>query len=626
MDTLTVKDLHQLVSANNTSALGEHHYRLILDDDEIVNLPGRTLILHSIIWEPLRYFGLPVTKDQIYNLYPFSTTTLAKAQTVQYQYILDHVDVHYMKIIEQLFNTVHKVYCFGFVNVGAFQESIDLIDLIDMYYAEELKDLLHEPIDVSQGTSYAEKDYGEKSRELIRRISTHGEIINNPLETLVINGTFNSGQLPQLLLAMGARSDINDRMLPHVITNSCLEGMNSMKDVGTELTASKKTTHFNSTIISDTQSFNREMGLYTCNLIHRYDGDCGRRLPIDHFISKQYTHNYIDKVVVVNDELKTITSDNHSSFGDMRVGLVSPIACNHEDGVCAHCMGRPTKHPWSFMPEVRIGGYASAFTFSILTQRVLNAKHLIRTSTIKIDLSELAELYFSETKQNILKFNKSKIAPLASKYMCVPIDGLGHLSDLEYDGITEEGFGLVSQVAIEDKSTGVIDKFDLSDNNTLQHFSTAFLQHIRNNINNIEIEEGWYKIPLKGFNFNRIVFHVVELNADMVAYAKQVRGLFKSGLAEYSTASVALQRITNIIYSKLDINIVFLELVVKAILNGVLPDDGKISINKLGTGIGKNNIAAKIGHGDVAKYLYSPEVSVVPKKPSVFDPLFGFKF
>ncbi len=620
----SVHNIAEIAALDQTLTTDPRYIWVGFDDGYEVEMHSRDAILHDILWLPFRHFNIPIPSEHTYEVFPMRKSTIANVQTIQYAYFLDILDTDHLKIVATMFDAIYDIFAYAYEYLGYYQEPLDLLDFIQVYKAPELQHLFNPRIPTTMGTSIAETEMARRSKELYRMLSTAGAVKDNPLLTGMQAGIFKESTLMQLFIALGPRSDIDGRMLPHIIDKPIIDGLSSMADMATEAASSRLTTRYNKTVIRLTQSFNREMRLFTCNLTKTYSGDCGRRMYIEHQIMDDCGHNYIDKTVLFNEALVNISRDNYRSFEGKMVKLVSPIACSYVDGVCEHCAGRATTRPWAYMPKARPGGHASTILCSLMSQNILSAKHFNHTSTVKLILTTIAREYFMQDASGNIKFNRAVMKDYKNSYLILDATKMGHLNDLEYDGLSPEGFGIIDGVTIYNGRTGHSESFMLSENNLLQSVSQAFLDHMRDNRGNIELVDKHYKIPLDGFNTRKTAFDVIEINDDMVAFSRRVKSIFNSGISDYSNIQIALQHIVNTIYSKLDINIFFVELIIKAILNGVLPEDGKVNINKLGVGIAQSNVATKLGHGDVKRYLMSPDVSVVRKKKSPFDMLMGF--
>jgi hypothetical protein len=213
---------------------------------------------------------------------------------------------------------------------------------------------------------------------------------------------------------------------------------------------------------------------------------------------------------------------------------------------------------------------------------------------------------------------------LENKFLLIPCDSIGHLNDLDFSGITPEGFGYIREVGMFDSGDGSTELFHLTEDSLIQHLSEYMLEYMRDNRDTIDVKEGYYLIPLKDINTRRSMFTVVELNDDMKAFVKRIRKLFRSGISECPNIHMAISQIANMVHAKMDVNIFFIELVIKAIVNSVIAPDGSVQLQKLNEGISSFNVATKLGHGWVKKYLQSPEVSAVDKGESPFDSLYGW--
>lgn len=625
MHYTVAKIMDILADESKITSLPIGYARVTLEDGKRVEMHTGDMLIHGILWKNLQHFNVKVDKNQVYKTYPVTGGMISQCLTKQYARLLEACpNVPHMELVYRLWESIHDIYKFVYIHLGEWQRTADLIDLIDVATAPEVRDLTLKPLPTDQGTKIAEAEFNMRSKKLNQILSTPGAMKYNPIIDFMQTGAFKGNQIPQLLMALGTRDDINGRMLPHIMNCSGLTGMRSLSDLGTEAASPKKTTYYNTSIIKDTQSFYREMRLLTCNLNVAHKGDCGRRFLINHLIEEGRGHNYVDKVVKHNGKMVAITWDNCHEFEGHKVGLVSPIACKYVDGVCEHCAGRATTDPWAYMPDVRIGVYAASLIFSDISQKVLSAKHLIKTFTINLMMSKKSHNYLLQDAKHNLRLNRQTLKNLDEWSILVETEKVGHPNDLKVEGISPVGFGKFNRIGFRNKRTGVLETFPIATNDMIQHFSQDMLDYMRDVRDKIEIVDTFYEIPLKDYNSRKAIIMVEAKNDDMVAFAHRVQTIFRKGVSEYPNIELALSNIANEIHSKVNANIFFIELIIKAILNSVLADDGKIDVQNMRDAIASNNVAAKLGHSYVKDYLHSPDVTVATKQPSPFDYLFGF--
>ena len=617
----------QSVTLQNIRAMPHDVVVVTTHDKEQIRIMRSSLLVHGVFWKNIERFGAPVTKGQIYKVYPVNSSMVSNILTKQYAYLLKELPkVDNMEIVYVLWESIHRFYRFCYTKLGDYVCSIDLLDLVDIVHSDELKDLTITPIESKYGHKVFEKEYARRTAELNRLLSTPGMVKNNSILNYMQAGVFNIGQLVQMICALGCRDDVTGTMLPHIMTNSGLGGMKSLADLCTEAASPKKTTYYNVASIGDTQSFNKSMQLLTVNLVNVYPGDCGSRNYIQHTITPGKGANYVDKIIVLdNGDRVAITDSNYKEYEGQSIRLVSPIGCKYVDGVCEHCAGRASDKPWAYLPKIRIGSYAATKVFSAVSQCVLSAKHLIKTMTIELLLTERARKYLVRNGQCMLLLSSAIITDPKKWFLTVSTKFIGHPNDLMYDGVTPSGFGKFSRIGLINTETGENIEFDITASDMLHHFTQPFINHILKVRNKVTIDNGRYVIPLTGFNVKKqAVVTTIARNDDMTAYFKRISKMFETGLVGYPNIALALSSITNELHTKIDTNIFFIELIVKAILNNMLPEDGSIQMKTLKKTISDNNIATKLGHAQVRKWLYSTDPSVGEKQPSAFDNLFGF--
>ena len=625
MKTLSIHDLDVIVRTEDlVETLPMEKILVKLDDGSVQKMYNRSAFVHSILWRPLQHYGIPIDKSQVYSVYPVTDRMEATAYSTQYPVILEKVKgVNKLEAALVFMDTTYALYSKIFTDLPSWHVGGDLEVFMKLHFAPELKHLIHDPLPTEYGIINTERVFAERSKELIHLLSTPGLVKDNEVIDFMQTGVFKGNQVPQLLMALGNRDDVDGRTLPHTMQCSALEGLANIADLATEAASPKKTSHFNTTTIRDTQGFYRETRLLTCNLTETYSGHCGNNVMIKHKINAAHTSNYIDKIVYVDGEMMTITGSNHTDFADKTVSMVSCIYCRYEDGICEGCAGRATKHPWMYMPNVRIGAYANSKIFPPISQTVLSAKHLIRTATIVAALSEMSHKFFLLNKKDELRFNRQNMGKLDRWELQIEVSNIGHPNDLSFEGISPNGYGKFTTVRLVDTKIGISEEIRLTDTGMNVIFTESMLDHMRDNLESISVRGKYYSIPLAGFNSRKGVFEVIATNADVRALAKRVRKTLRKGISEYPNVERALARLTDDIYNIVNVNIFFIEVFIKSIVNGVVPEDGQVEFQALKVNIANNNVLAKLGHGWVKEWAYTPGTTVDIKKGSPFDNLGG---
>ena len=597
---------------------------LQLDDGNKIKLSSTNAILHGILWIPYYRLGRNITINEIYPIKNVTPETVSEVQTIQYRHLMEEVDMPYMDIVKLLWDTVITLYKFVHANLGEYSRSISLMSLIHVTDNPAVKKIIETDIPSELGTKVAEIRFNELSKELLDVLEDPKAIPNNPMLPFMDSGVFNRNQLPQLMMAYGARSDLDDQMQKHVINESSLSGLKTVKDYATEALSAKKTSFYLKDVISKTQYFARVLRLNNMQFRKKYKGDCGSTYVAPITIATGTGKNFVDKVVFHHGKKVIITKNNYKELEGHRVEMISPLGCKYHDGICERCAGRATTKPWAFMPDIHLGNYSKSKLCAKISQKVLSAKHLIKTTSIEPKLFDCAKRYLCKKSGSTnIVFCKTVNRSLKNIAVVVPYESMKHIGDLHY-GQTAESFSLLEQIAFKNTATEQMDEIKLGEPQFMLHFSEEMLEHIKTVYPDIELVDGNYEIPMKGFKASDPFISYVVINDDMVAFSDRVKNMISNNMASYNSASSALIDLANIIYTKTNLNIFFIELVVKSLMSRPITCDTDVDFSKLREGIIDSSVASKLAHEDIRRYLQQASTCVVPKGDSPIDIFFGF--
>jgi hypothetical protein len=599
---------------------------LKLDDGNVVqHMPLRMVLLHGLLWTPYYRLGIKISINEIYSITAISTKTISTVQTIQYKHLIEITNHKHLDILQQLWDTIGLIYKFVHTYLSEYVRSTSLMSLINIVEHPEIKPIIDVNLPNNLGTKVAEIKFEELSKELLTKLDDPNLIKDNSLLPFLQSGVFNRNQIPQLLIAYGTRSDLDDQMQKHIINESALSGLKSAADYGVEALSAKKTSFYLKVVIASTQYFARVLRLNNMQFRKKYYGDCGSKYLAPITIAKNTGKNYIDKIIYYNGERIAITSKNYKEYENCRVEMPSPIGCKYNDGVCERCAGRATKHPWSFMPDLHLGSYAKSKLMTKISQKVLSAKHLVKCYSMEPKLFSSAKRYFAKKdNSNDIMFSSGMNKLLKNIIMVVPYEAINHIGDLNYDDIAPESFSLLEKIGMYNINSEDIEEIELAEPQFLLHFSAEMLDHIKNNLSEIELLNGNYHIPLKGFKIKNPVISYVTINDDMVAFAERIKTMICSSISTYSSASSALSDLANIIFDKTDINIFWLELIIKSLLSNPIDNDNDAQFPIMKKGISDSSVSSKLAHEDIRRYLEDTATTVVPKGDSPLDVFFGF--
>ena len=602
------------------------------EDGKKGKMPTRMFLIHCLLWRPYFHFNLPVTQEYVYDIPAIKSGTWARIQSIQYRELLVKLpDVPSMDIVNQFWEVINDVYQFIYSNLGAYQKSLSMLSLARVHEDPKVKAIISRYMDPSQGTKVAEMKLAQMYKEFEELIGTRGALEYNPLIDFMETGSLKANQIPQMMIAYGPRSDIDDSMMSHVINESAMSGLKSPHDFACESLAAKKAAYFNKVVIRKTQYFARRLRLNASVIRHMYPGNCGSDVTIPITIPKKHSSQFINKSVYYEGKKVYLTDENHKDFADKRVNMISPLGCRYTDGICEHCAGRGDR-PWAYLPpNIHIGLFSATKVGKSVSQMVLSAKHLIKTNTLVYTLNEMAAKHFKVDGTNI-RF-KEQYAKARNLSIRVKDESIGHISDLEHGVLQADSFSEIEEFDLVDGQGNIVN-LNMRNDKFIPFLSANLLKHMGKNLSKIEHDDDYYIIPLKGFDMTRPIMEYIVINDDMISFSSAVDKMMTTKIGDYTSLSNVLHDLTSLLYSKSRINVFFVEVLLKTFLRNpdnktgipVVTDVDSVLMGKMKENIKAGSVSMKLGHERLGESGYFGDVatSMEPKDKGLYKDFFGF--
>ena len=613
----------------------DHGYKdVIFVDNVMVRVPTRMLLLNILFWEPNMSFGLLPTSRYFFNIKSITADSIGSIQSVLYRKAI-HAKrlrkIPYMKIVMKYLENVDRLSNFIQTHMGNYIPSIDALALARLIMNEPIKAMADYEFDDRLGTKVAELKLKAMSKELIERLKDPN-LPNNCLYPYMLAGTLKNNQVPQFLIAPGPRSDVDDTVKKHIISRPFFYGLKTPEDFAIESLAAKKSIYFSRDAIRQSQYSGRKMRLACAELKTIYPGSCGSPGWMPYVIPEEHADNYIDRMVI-DDKGDRVVLDqqNISKFVGHPIKLISQFACRHTDGLCEHCAGYGEDMLIKYEPpEIHIGLLSSSKLSSVVSQKILSAKHLIATSSMIYNLPESAQKYLYRVEDAI--FWKTEIQKYVDKMSFrVPNDSINQLSDLNLDVLpSAETYSKIPFIDII-KDDEVIDKIYLEADVFVPYFSAQMLEHLHNTYRSIKIDDDYTTFTLKGFDLTQPFMKFVVMNDDMITYTKRVYGFLGSRMINYTSVADCMRDFSMVVYQKSSLNSFFLETVIRSHLIAsendyripVVTDFNHVKFGNLADVISETSVAGKLAFENLKQYLTSPSTPLMLRKRGLFAPYFG---
>ena len=396
--------------------------------------------------------------------------------------------------------------------------------------------------------------------------------------------------------AYGTRSDITDEMKAWPISESAFSGLKCIKDFATESLSAKKASFFNNTVIRNAQYFARRCRLGASKLSTLYKGSCGSDVTIPFTIHSKFKNNFIGKFVKVDDKTRhllaerkwpqydddsvELTNKNIDLFVDREIQMWSPFGCRYTDGVCEHCAGCMHQKLHAYIPEgVWLGVFLTTIVVSSVTQKILSAKHLIKTSSKEFILPSETQKYIVKNG-DALMWSSEVAKRLRGKKIYVRFEQssfLGPLGDLTRKvlpkGVT---FSKIPRIALTDEGGHVFEIIELTDETTFPYLSGYAMYYMSQIYKDIRVDQDYVDIPIGNFDFSKAFLKYTAVNDDMVSYVDRVDKMVMNGVRDYTNITECLDTFSSLIYDKTDVHIFPIEMMLRGYLAS--PNSSEIPI------------------------------------------------
>ena len=604
-------------------------------DGTVLNLPFRRTLFHIFFWNMLHKNNIPILPKHILNIREVcNIPNIAEMQTLIYQDFLEH-GISHENVVQTLWESINYMDHFIGLELAEYQESVNMYDLAEIALSDKVLAVRDKDIDISKGVQYAEAHLNYVEKELMRLLTTPGELSNDSMYVIAKTGILNAGQLRQLLGNIGCKTDVNDTIIQYFIKPSFVEGMTSIEEYVTEANAARKAAFNTHDAIEKSQYFGRKQHLITLTHEHVYPGDCGNTSLVRFNVTERNHRSIEGKTLVIDGLVFPVRHKDSHRFIGKTVFMRSVIDCKASPtGACEACRGLLTMN---ISTALNAGMISSICTIDPVTQGILSSKHHAKTDSIEYMLSENAEL-FIRSDNNLLYF-KPDVKQLGNWHMSIPLKNMRSLQDiLHIDNIAqinERKFSDLDHVLITD-SDGTEYLLDLDDNDVKPYLTKRALLYMKDVYDHIEADDQYIKIPMKTYSsFKEFPFFKTTIMSDsLMAYVDTVRSFLETKSSSYTSVSELLQDFSDMVNTKVTgINILHLETILKNYLVtnefnwdvAVVQDNEVVHFGRMDDIISSRTIGGELAFESHNRYFQSPQTYLTTKSHSPFDTILGLQ-
>lgn len=629
--------------------------KVILElSDGKIKVGKRQAFFNLFCFPILTEFDIPIRKDHFIKRVPLNKGMLVKVLDRYYTEIMG-INFNYAKRLKHIImNSYQKLYNMCFNNLLSYVGTIDIIDMAEIATDPVMKKELDTKYAITDSwpTDKVEDFIEDERKKIMNIMGTPGALKNEALLPYQLIGQLNKFQVPQTVYAFGVRTDVDDSIIRKPVIGSAIDGTRDIQEFAIEALSAKKSAFYNRNAVRSSQYFGRKQHLLSSSVAHLYKGDCGSTAYVTFLITgddkkrgvEGNYRNFIGKFIVDNGKLVLLTEKNIVNYLNKNVEMRSPMTCRFRNGVCEVCGGSVLAN---INRKILIGILSAITTVEPVTQKILSAKHLIKTLSILYNMNPELLQYFDcidtveyHWKPEVFK----RIKPWYFGILAQDFSGLGDVR-LIRDGqdISEQEMSCLSSVFLREGNT-VKGKYDLVQNKQTPFLSKELLIYIRDHMDDIETKNGIIWIPIIGTKDIPILKTIV-VNDNMIDYVSSVSSFLgggdkedkksKKSIRNMKTCTEALKAFSDIVYSKCSVNIVHLETLLKAYeitsrANDqyqipMVEDPNHVEFGTMNEILNHRHVGTKLAFENLTSYIRDPNTYTSPKQRSPFDVFVGFK-
>ena len=529
--------------------------------------------------------------------------------------ILDAVHREIFKIFNNINNEI--IY-----NNTKYVSSLSILDMLDIQSLPPLLEAIDKTAEELSGEAI-ENAY-DVLDDLMRN---EPSIKDNPLRIGYVSNNYNPNQIKQLLACRGFVSEIDGTIFKYPIPTSFVLGMRNIYNLAIESRSGARALTLSTTAIQHTEYFAREMQLVTMALEKLVDGDCGNNNYFDWKLRKTDTINDLElmagKRYLAEDGTERIlqATDTHLIGKTIKLRMVNKCNALKNKSICTACFGDLSN---SVPMHSNIGHYCLVVVTAIISQMVLSTKHTIASAKpVELKLSGDASRFFTVKNKDSYAFKSTVLNKARSKlYMRLPYAAGAPLKDIDANTnirkLNPTRMSSISDfVMMVEQSDGTIQTYPilLGGGDMTGSFTYEFLEFIKTT--KITATETDITIDLTGWNTTAPIIKVPQKEFSYLDLAKSIKKEFKFMTYEgenAETTEAMVQKLYELVNSKLRINIALIEVIVQAFVCKDI-DAGDFSLGDNGEKARPASISAVItGRSLGGAYAWERVV------PTIFSP------
>lgn len=368
----------------------------------------------------------------------------------------------------------------------------------------EFEDILRYELDTNAQPYEVEKIVKELTKKQISMLKKDKD---NLISAMLECGAGVKTSSIQEFTVMGSnKPDLDGNTMPVPIDkNFIIGGLSNLINYYVDATAGRKSIILNKTEMGKSGYFAYLVTLLNTKTRLSEIDDCGTVNYVKYFVKTQKHLNMIEGryYSVGHRKLKEVKRTDTHLIGTY-INLRSPITCAcHEGHVCRKCFGKLS----DIVVGISIGGFSAIIIMKVVQQKILSSKHILTTSSNKIEFDEVFDKYFKIYATEICP----NIGDNGDDKLCIIIN----TEDIEFPDVFEKDLTGVpitkfSVGTIKQKRKSATDNIVVNTIHTFEEKSGAKFLLANDIISSRKIKEseskGIYFIPFKDIDDSIAIF------------------------------------------------------------------------------------------------------------------------
>jgi hypothetical protein len=632
-----LNNLYKLIlNEINNDDISIKYIYIQLKDGKYLQLKNTYFILNYFILRILVTWKLDFNEKFFIIKFPINKKVIGKSLSNIYTAMIDKYSDKYDNLRElacnEFWKFINELNIFSLNHTEEYCGTIDIFTLSKIKEDEDIKKICDTKLDKKENVKINELKLEDMKVQLTKILRT--KYNDTLLGLLIDSGILNIGQIFHMFVKRGYGLKVSGKIIPIPSDDCYIEGIKDPISLKIEHEMSLRALVSNKGFIPYTQYLARRLQLVMTCIRRVYMKDCGSTDYITQVITEDNYKNYLGSYIEGTNGLILLSDDNIKKYIGKSINKRSVITCKAPpDGICEKCFGFIMEH--YFNKLLTVGNIVTIEITEKVTQKILGGKHYSGTNSVTYNLNKEASLLFKIIKNNIFvkkTINRKNMKIGFDINECRYIVNLREIQFRSIDDINEFNFGRFSKFSIKSEKINV-ENVLLNNGKQKPILSKYFIMYVKNNYNKIKENNKVLWIPLDEFNINYPVFKMSILNDSTIAYAQSIEKFFETKIAEYTSATQALNDLSTLIYHKLDLNIAFIETILKGFLITnkydlqvpIINDPNNVMFGNQRDINMRRCFGESLAFERMYEFLSNPLTYLVPKKIGLMDQFFSYE-